>query len=215
MNQQTNIHPEVLKHLHGDQILHPLIKNCQPEIHSGDGKVLEYLVRSVVSQQLSTAAARTIYQRLTQLISNDIPMVVQLAEIPDESLRQAGISSSKCRYLREIATHFQQRDLLQTDWQKLPDEDIIKLLLPIPGVGRWTVEMVLIFCLNREDVFPVDDLVIRQQITRLYSVHETGKLLKQRLESIGNNWRPYRTFACRYLWAWNDYSKEIRVGQNI
>ncbi|MCE2790512.1 MAG: DNA-3-methyladenine glycosylase 2 family protein [Saprospiraceae bacterium] len=208
MVQYTNIHSEALKLLQKDQILHPLLSQCQPVIHSGSGQVLEYLVRSVISQQLSTAAAKTIYNRFLQLVRDDLPLEHQLTEIPEEDLRHAGISSSKSRYLREAANHFQQRELTCADWQHLSDNDIFELLLPIPGVGRWTVEMVLIFCLNREDVFPIDDLVIRQQIISLYQIHETGKFLRQRLESIGENWRPYRTFACRYLWAWNDESRK-------
>lgn len=87
----------------------------------------------------------------------------------------------------------------------MADEQVIDLLTQIKGVGRWTVEMILIFSLGREDVFPVDDLVVRNATIQLYNIKETDKKkLKQKLLKISKRWAPYRTYAARYLWMWKD-----------
>ena len=87
----------------------------------------------------------------------------------------------------------------------MSNEDIIDLLTQIKGVGRWTVEMILMFTLGREDVFAIDDLGIQQAITKLYKLDGTDKkLMKEKMLSISSKWTPYRTYACRYLWGWKD-----------
>jgi DNA-3-methyladenine glycosylase II len=86
----------------------------------------------------------------------------------------------------------------------VPDEDIIQFLTRIEGVGRWTVEMLLIFSLRRQDVFPVDDLGIRRSMVRLFGLQETGRELKNRMIQLAEPWRPWRTTASLYLWRWKD-----------
>jgi len=89
-------------------------------------------------------------------------------------------------------------------WHKRSDEAIIKELTQIKGVGKWTVEMMLMFTLQRPDVFPVDDLGIQRSMMQLYSVEGKGRALRQKLTELAEPWRPYRTIACRYLWPWKD-----------
>lgn len=87
---------------------------------------------------------------------------------------------------------------------KMDDEELLKCLSRIKGVGRWTAEMILIFSFNREDVFPVDDLVIRQSVITLYSLKSDGKAMKLNIINIADNWSSHRTLASLLLWAWND-----------
>jgi DNA-3-methyladenine glycosylase II len=100
-----------------------------------------------------------------------------------------------------------ENDLETMDWSGMSEEDIIAFLTQIKGVGKWTVEMLLMFSLGRTDILPVDDLGIQQGIKRLYALEETGKELKKRMIEIAEPWRPYRTYACRYLWRFKDQNK--------
>ena len=84
----------------------------------------------------------------------------------------------------------------------MTDEAIIEYLTQIKGVGKWTVEMILMFTLSRLDILPLDDLAIRNRMIKLYKVTETGRALKPKLTEIAEKWKPYRTIACRYLWEW-------------
>jgi DNA-3-methyladenine glycosylase II len=184
---------------------------CTPQILQGDEQVMPYLIRSVISQQLSTAAARTIYQRFVQLVGDQGGWQDRIRQLPGETLRACGLSAAKCRYVQGIVSAFEEGNLHSLPWQTLSDEEILAQLLPIPGVGKWTVEMVLIFCLNREDVLPIGDLVIRQQMVRLYQLSGTGSALQKQLHDVGEAWRPHRTLASRYLWAWNDCANKKKV----
>ena len=96
---------------------------------------------------------------------------------------------------------------MKTPLGQMSNEEVIDLLTQIKGVGRWTVEMILMFTLGREDVFAVDDLGIQQAITKLYKLDATDKkLMKGKMLQISSKWSPYRTYACRYLWGWKDNS---------
>lgn len=118
---------------------------------------------------------------------------------PDE-LRGAGLSRQKATYVLNTAKFFLENDLMNKNWNPISDQDIIKELTRIKGVGRWTVEMILMFTLKRPDVLPLNDLVVRNNIIDLYDVKDLkGKALTQRLHEIAEPWRPYRTTASRYL----------------
>lgn len=210
MHLNTKILADGTSLLEKDEILRPLIWQCAPQLVPGDGEVMTYLIRSVISQQLSTRAAQTIYTRFSQSLGESASWKNQIPLLPDQTLRACGLSQAKTRYVRAIVAAFAEKRLDNLPWQNLSDEAIFEHLLPIPGVGKWTVEMVLIFCLNREDILPVDDLVIRQQMVSLYKLTATGKALRHQLLQVGEAWRPYRTLASRYLWAWNDQSRQIK-----
>ncbi len=88
---------------------------------------------------------------------------------------------------------------------KMSNDEILALLTQIKGVGKWTVEMILMFTLGREDVFAMDDLGLKQSVIKLYNIKETDKkLLREKIEKISSKWSPYRTYACKYLWGWKD-----------
>jgi DNA-3-methyladenine glycosylase II len=165
------------------------------------------LLESIVSQQISVKAADAIFRRFRLLFSETAeaegyPAPAQLLQKTTEELRSAGLSFQKITYLKSVAEFALTNDLTISYVQHLTDEAIVQYLLPIKGVGRWTVEMLLMFVLDRPDVFPVDDLVIRQKMIRAYEPSETGRALYKRLQTIADPWRPYRTLACRYLWRW-------------
>jgi DNA-3-methyladenine glycosylase II len=164
------------------------------------------LLESIVSQQISVKAADSIFARLRALFPNEYPAAQLLLEKSDDELRSAGLSFQKINYLRNVANFMLEKGIDYHTLDALSDEEIVAYLTPIKGVGKWTVEMLLMFVMNRPDVFPVDDLVIRQKMIKAYQVTETGKVLYQKLHQIAESWRPFRTQACRYLWRWQPES---------
>ncbi|MFT5833451.1 MAG: DNA-3-methyladenine glycosylase II [Cognaticolwellia sp.] len=188
-----------------DEKLVEIIKNTElPELNS-DGDVYSALTRSIVSQQLSTKAAATIYGRFIDLFENRYPDIEVVLSFSIEELRAVGLSRQKASYIQNVAIFFRNKAIV--DWSKLSDEEIIEQLIEIKGVGKWTVEMILMFTLERFDVLPLDDLAIRNRMIQLYEVTTTGRALKSDLTKIAEVWRPYRSVACRYLWEWGDLQK--------
>lgn len=200
----TNIRPEIISHLKKDKILAILIDNCTINIEKKPIKVFDDLIRSIVSQQLSTSAAATIYGRFINSFHNETPIAKQIQNRDVEDLRQYGLSYQKAGYIKNVVQHFEDNNLFDTDWDQWTDEDIIAELTKIKGVGKWTVEMILMFSLFREDVLPLDDLIIRNHMVSLYKVTSEKKQLVADLNAVAASWRPYRTYACRYLWAAKD-----------
>jgi DNA-3-methyladenine glycosylase II len=168
------------------------------------GDVYANLLRAVIFQQLSGKAAATIHGRFVALFDDGYPHADQLLQLGEQSLRGVGLSRQKLGYVQNIARFFRERQLEKQSWKDWPDEDIIRQLTEIKGVGQWTVEMILIFTLNRPDVFPVDDLGIQQAMAKLYDLPERGKALQNRMRLLAEPWRPYRSYATRCLWKWLD-----------
>jgi DNA-3-methyladenine glycosylase II len=156
------------------------------------------LVRSVVGQQLSTKAARTIYERLAGLFGDRTPTPRELLDADPERLRSAGLSRAKVAYLRDLAEKVEDGDLKLERLAELPDEDVAAQLIDVKGLGRWTVDMFLIFHLGRPDVLPVGDLGIRKAVQREYGLDDLPEAAE--LERIAEPWRPHRSLACLYLW---------------
>lgn len=193
-----------LTHLSQDLVLAQIIATTpapKPAFDYQDDVYLA-LLESIVSQQISVKAADAIFSRFRALFPENYPHPDLLVALSAEELRTAGLSGQKAAYLQSVAHFAQQNRLDSAYFTELTDEEIVQYLIPIKGVGRWTVEMLLMFVLDRPDVFPVDDLVIRQKMVRAYGLTETGRALYKRLHEIAEPWRPYRTLACRYLWRW-------------
>lgn len=194
-------------HLKKDEVLKKIIERVG-DINSSQNQDLYFsLLKAIVSQQLSIKAADTIWQRFLALFKNEYPHAQVLLKMKDNKLRAVGLSSQKAGYIKNIARFSVENTL---EYQKLKtksDAELIDYLVQIKGVGRWTVEMVLIFSLNREDVFPIDDLGIQNGIKHLYELDLEKKELLKKLESIAENWRPHRTLACRYIWRYKDENK--------
>jgi DNA-3-methyladenine glycosylase II len=162
------------------------------------------LLESIVSQQISVKAADTIFARFKDLFPNQYPDAILLLAKTNEELRSAGLSFQKIGYLKNVATFNLEKGMTYQQLDSLTDDEIVAYLTPIKGVGRWTVEMLLIFVMARQDVFPIDDLVVRQRMVKAYGVTETGKELYKKLHEIAENWRPHRSIASRYMWRWLD-----------
>ena len=157
------------------------------------------LVRSIVGQQLSTKAARSIYTRLTDRFRGRTPTPQEvLADDPDELRAAAGLSRAKVSYLRSLAEHVIEGSLELERLEELPDEQVIAELVAVKGLGEWSAHMFLMFHLGRPDVLPVGDLGIRRAVMRVYGLRKLPD--PRRLEKIAKPWIPYRTLACRFLW---------------
>src|SRR3954452_14399434 len=128
------------------------------------------LVRSIVGQQLSTKAARTIFERLIELFDGRTPTPAELLEADPEDIRRAGLSRPKVAYLRDLAEHVEDGELELERLAELPDEEVAAQLTAVKGLGQWTADMFLIFHLGRPDVLPVGDLGIRRAVEGLYGL---------------------------------------------
>jgi DNA-3-methyladenine glycosylase II len=157
------------------------------------------LLRSIVGQQLSTKAARSIYTRLTDLFDGHAPTPRQLLDTDPERVRSVGLSRAKVAYLRDLAEHVEDGELDLEALPELPDEEVSEQLTAIKGLGQWTVDMFLIFHLGRPDILPVGDLGIRRAVQIGYGLDELPKPAE--LETIAESWRPYRSLASLYLWT--------------
>jgi len=156
------------------------------------------LLRSIVGQQLSTKAARTIYERLTGLYEGRTPTPAEIIATDPEALRGVGLSRAKAAYLRDLAEHVEDGELDLDHISELPDEEVIEQLTAVKGLGEWTVHMFLIFHLGRPDVLPVGDLGIRRAAQLAYGLDDLPDAAQ--LEQIAEPWRPHRSLACLYLW---------------
>ena len=157
------------------------------------------LLRSIVGQQLSTKAARTIYGRMTDLFDGHAPTPRQLLAVDPERIRAAGLSYSKIAYLRDLAARVEDGGLQLERLPELPDEEVSAQLTAIKGVGQWTADMFMMFHLGRPDILPVGDLGIRRAVQLEYRMRKPPD--PKRLEKIAKPWRPHRTLACLFLWS--------------
>jgi len=180
-----------------DPVLKKLVKKHSPPKFEDKSEFLyEGLIESIVSQQLSVKAADTIFARFLKLFkSKAFPKPKDILKMKDDKLRSAGISYQKISYIKSVATAFETKQIDHKIIKKLSDEEVILELTKIKGVGRWTAEMKLIFTLNRPDVFSLGDLGLRNAIKNLYGITDKKEILK-----LSENWKPYRSTACWYLW---------------
>jgi DNA-3-methyladenine glycosylase II len=202
-----NSHNSIMEHIHHlskDKKLKKILPE-NPLVLEPRKKVYLRLVSSITSQQLSTKVAKVIYQRFLDLFGGKEPSPQQILDTAAEILCSIGLSRAKASYVHNVCSFFIENKLTDARLQKMENEEIIELLTQIKGVGRWTVEMILMFTLGRQDVFALDDLGIQQGIAKLYKLDTTDKKqLKEKMLSISNKWAPYRTYACRYIWNWKD-----------
>ena len=160
---------------------------------------LTALVGAIVSQQLSTRAAATIFGRFLALVPEGAALTAaRIDEMSDAALRSVGLSGQKVGYLRDLSARIVDGRLQLDEIEVLPDEAVIERLVSVKGFGRWTAEMFLMFRLHRPDVLPVGDLGIVKAMQRLYRLRKVPDA--KRILAIGDAWRPYRSVACWYLW---------------
>jgi DNA-3-methyladenine glycosylase II len=158
----------------------------------------EALARAIVGQQLSTKAARSIWDRLLEVLGGSFPPPAELLAVDSEAIRSAGLSRAKVAFIRDLAERIDDGRLDVGALGKLSDEDVIAALTEIKGVGPWTAEMFLIFHLGRPDVLSTGDLGIRRAAQLAYGLDDLPG--PHDLERIAEPWRPHRTLGCLYLW---------------
>ena len=168
------------------------------------------LVRSIISQQISTGAARSIRQRLVELCAPAGLTAASLIQFSPEQLRSAGVSPQKARYILDLATHVQDGRVALRRIGHFSDERVIEQLTMVKGIGRWTAQMFLIFSLGRLDIFPHDDLGVRKAIRNRYGLNALPD--KASSCSIAEKWRPFVSVASWYCWQSLDLG---RVGDAV
>lgn len=194
-----------IDHLTKDSRLRKVLSEQDAVSLSSHKNIPLRLCASIMSQQLSTKVARVIFHRFLALYGGEEPTPDQIAATPLEVLRGIGLSNAKAQYVLNVAEFFREYRLTDKQLKKMDNEAIIELLTQIKGVGRWTVEMLLMFTLGREDVFAPDDYGIQVAMKKLYRLDDSNKKeFKAAMQKIAAKWSPYRTYACLHLWQWKD-----------
>ncbi len=196
---------EYIVHLSKDEKLKKLIKEHGVFKLEKKKNLCLYLCYSIMSQQLSAKVANVIRQRFLDLYGGKEPTPQQIVDAPFSTLRGIGMSNAKVSYVQNVARFEMEKGMDHKKLAKLSNEEVIEYLTRIKGVGRWTTEMLLMFALCREDIFALDDLGLQNAIIGLYELkHRKKKTLQASLLKISEQWAPYRTYACMYLWRWKD-----------
>ena len=200
---------EYIVHLSKDKKLKKLLNG---EVHKlvRRKNICNYLCASIMSQQLSTKVADVFHKRFLKLYDDKEPTPQQILDTPFETLRGIGLSNAKANYVKNVAQFEIEFGMDHKKLHKMDNEEVIVYLTQIKGVGRWTVEMLLMFALGREDVFAIDDLGIQNGMIKLYKLDRTDKKkFREHLLRISQKWSPYRTYACVHLWKWKDNAPVI------
>ncbi len=188
--------------LRTDPVMAGLIDDHDP-YSERDWDEYERLSVSIINQQLSTASAAAVRERVFEVLDGEVtPEAVLAAD--EEGLREAGLSRMKVEYMRNAARAFRCEDFSREALAGVPEEEVLSRLTEIKGVGEWTARMYLLFVLEREDVLPLGDLAVRRGIEALYGDGE--ELTREEMREIAERWRPYRSIATRYIWA--EYESE-------
>ena len=209
------MHSESVRHLKRvDPVLAQVIERvgpCRLELRS-EGTHFDALLRSIIYQQLSGKAAATIHARLRALFDDRAPTPAELLSASDEQLRGVGLSRQKLSYLRDLASKVESGAVpLSADTiDHLGDDEIVERLVQVKGIGRWTVQMFLIFRLGRPDVLPDLDLGIQNAIRRVYRMRRQPD--PKDVLRIGSKWRPHASVASWYLWRSLDAGREQNAG---
>lgn len=192
-------------HLCKDKKLKKLIEQHGPFTLTKRRNLVTYLCASIMSQQLSTKVATVIHQRFLNLYKGKEPTPEQIIATAPETLRGIGLSNAKTAYVQNVARFALEKGMDHKKLHKMDNEEVIAYLTEIKGVGRWTVEMLLMFAMSREDVFAFDDLGIQNAMISLYKLdRDDKKQFREDMDRISKKWNPYRTYACMYLWRWKD-----------
>jgi DNA-3-methyladenine glycosylase II len=202
-----------IKHLQKDK---KLAKTIGEEVHELKlhPNIPVRMMASIMSQQLSTKVAKVIFHRFLDLYKGKEPKPKQVLDTPFEALRGIGLSNAKVGYIQNVASFCLEHKITDKKLLSMHNEEIIDLLVQIKGVGKWSVEMLLMFTLGREDVFAVDDLGIQQAMTKLYKLDAADKKgMKEKMLKISAKWSPYRTYACLHLWKWKDTPLPPKKGE--
>jgi len=180
-----------------DRILRKLIPKYDDGILGSRGDAFTTLARSIVGQQISVAAAQSVWNRTLETLGNEVTPK-RVLDTKHDALRASGLSTRKVEYIRDLADHFHHGRLQTERWPKMDDEELIKELSAIRGIGRWTAEMFLIFNLMRPNVLPLDDIGLIRAISINYFSGEP--VTRHEAREVAANWAPWRTVATWYMW---------------
>jgi DNA-3-methyladenine glycosylase II len=200
----ANHHDEAIAFLKKDKFLAPIIPTIELPDFNPSYDVYADLIESIVSQQLSVKAAATIHKRLMDKMPSGYPEPESILKMDMPEMRAIGLSGQKSQYIRNVAEYTLQKNLLEIDWAEMSDQEVLDMLTAIKGVGIWTVQMILMFTLDRPDVFPDGDLGIQQGMCKLFQLDAKAKTLKKEMQAHAQRWSPYRTYACKVLWRYKD-----------
>lgn len=196
---------DYIAHLSKDKKLKKIIEQQEPLKLRQRKNICLRLCASIMSQQLSTKVAEVIFKRFLELYGGEEPAPQQIVATPFEKLRAIGLSNAKTNYVLNVAQFAIDNEIDDRKLKKMSNEEIIELLTQIKGVGKWTVEMLLMFTLGKEDVFAPDDYGIQVAMKKIYNLDDSNKKeLRENMIKISKKWSPYRTYACMHLWRWKD-----------
>jgi DNA-3-methyladenine glycosylase II len=203
--------PEILQHFRRrDRVMHGVIRQVGPFTLRRQANRFGMLVRSIISQQISTSAARSIRLRLEKLVEPTGLSAASVAALSIERLRGAGLSPQKAAYLHDLAEKVASGQVRLNQIGRRTDEQVIEELVQVKGIGRWTAQMFLIFSLGRLDVFPSDDLGVKVAMAELYGLSD--KPSRDELVEIGQRWSPFATVGSWYCWRHLDLRKAAKTG---
>jgi DNA-3-methyladenine glycosylase II len=179
---------------------HVVLTEIKPKKH-----IFVALISSIVSQQLSTKVADVIFSRFLVLMATKNPTPQQVLAVDYDTLKSIGLSNQKTQYIINIANFALENNCSYAYINKLTNEELIKYLTQIKGVGTWTVEMLMMFSLARPDVFSLGDYGLQMGAKKLYNLEDANKKdFIQKLTELSETWKPYRSYASRYLWRYKD-----------
>jgi len=202
---------EYIEHLKKDKRLAVFINEPLHERIKPHTNIPLQLIGSIMSQQLNTKVADIIYNRFLALYGNREPKPQQVADTPNEILRSIGLSNAKVSYVKNVAAFCVEQNVTDKKLHAMSNEEIIELLTQIKGVGKWTVEMLLMFALGREDVFSIDDYGVQSAMIKIYKLQKLDKKqLREKLLKISNKWSPYKTYGCLYCWHMKDNAPVVQ-----
>jgi len=192
-----------------DPVMASMINAVGPFTLRFDRDRFGLLVRSIISQQISTSAARSIRKRLEELVGPDGLTAANLARFTTDELRPGGLSSQKASYVADLASKVNDGTVNLRHIGRLSDERVVETLTQVRGIGRWTAQMFLIFSLGRPDVFPHDDLGVRTAIRDRYGLDDLPD--KHTSRAIASPWQPYASVASWYCWRTLDLARNAQA----
>ena len=199
-----------VKFLSKDKRFAPLIKKHGVPDLKRKGNPFQALVRAIIGQQVSGAAARTIFARfLTLFPKGKFPTPEMVTKIPIEKMRAAGVSGQKASYIKDLAEKFSDGTIRHRSLHRMESADIVEHLIQVKGIGVWSAHMFLLFTLNRPDILPTGDLGIRKGFQVLYGLKEMPE--HDEMEKLAKDWRSHASVASWYLWRVADEAKIKRA----
>ncbi|HUK51274.1 MAG TPA: hypothetical protein VLV18_09565 [Terriglobales bacterium] len=169
---------------------------------SCEGDPFETLVESIISQQLNGSAAKSIFKKLKSCFDGGAITPQALNDLSRSKLRRAGVSPQKIRYLKDMSARVLRGNLRLAELNAMTDDEVVRVLDEVKGIGPWTAHMFLIFTLGRPDILPVDDLGIQDSIKKVYALRKRPSA--DRMKQLAKKWHPYCSIAALYLWHTRD-----------